>query len=65
DAFNLTTFNTKEDVISAIGRINQVEGGQTKTDMGINYMREVQLNAAVVRPGVTRIGLVITDGDSF
>ncbi|XP_055863252.1 collagen alpha-5(VI) chain-like [Biomphalaria glabrata] len=64
NAFNLTTYTTKEDVISAIGRITHEKGLYTDTGKGIKYMREVQLNDEVVRPGVIKIGLVITDGNS-
>ncbi|XP_055863253.1 cartilage matrix protein-like [Biomphalaria glabrata] len=63
-SFNLNTYSTKEDVISAIGRISHKQGQSTDTGEGIKYMREVQMSDAVVRPGVTKIGLVITDGNS-
>ncbi|KAI8783071.1 cartilage matrix protein, partial [Biomphalaria glabrata] len=63
-SFNLNTYSTKEDVISAIGKISHKHGQSTDTGEGIKYMREVQMSDAVVRPGVTKIGLVITDGNS-
>ncbi|KAK6968148.1 collagen alpha-6(VI) chain, partial [Biomphalaria glabrata] len=64
NSFNLNTYTTKEDVLSAIGKISHEQGPETYTNKGIKYMRERQLSNAVVRPGVTKIGLVITDGDS-
>ncbi|KAI8783081.1 collagen alpha-6(VI) chain, partial [Biomphalaria glabrata] len=64
NSFNLNTYNTKKDVLNAIGKISHEQGNATYTNKGIKYMRERQLSNAVVRPGVTRIGLVITDGES-
>ncbi|KAI8783076.1 collagen alpha-6(VI) chain, partial [Biomphalaria glabrata] len=64
NSFNLNTYTTKEDVLNAIGKISHEQGNATYTNKGIKYMRERQLSNAVVRPGVTKIGLVITDGDS-
>uniref|UniRef100_A0A2C9M5P4 VWFA domain-containing protein n=1 Tax=Biomphalaria glabrata TaxID=6526 RepID=A0A2C9M5P4_BIOGL len=64
NSFNLNTYTTKKDVLNAIGKISHEQGNATYTNKGIKYMRERQLSNAVVRPGVTRIGLVITDGES-
>ncbi|KAH9515010.1 hypothetical protein Btru_021658 [Bulinus truncatus] len=64
NAFNLTKYSNKEDVINAVGRIYYSNGDYTDTGKGIQYMHTAQLIPGVVRPGVTRIGLVITDGDS-
>uniref|UniRef100_A0A2C9LGD9 VWFA domain-containing protein n=1 Tax=Biomphalaria glabrata TaxID=6526 RepID=A0A2C9LGD9_BIOGL len=64
NSFNLNTYTTKKDVLKAIGKISHEQGSGTYTNKGIKYMRERQLSNAVVRPGVTRIGLVITDGVS-
>ncbi|XP_055863248.1 collagen alpha-6(VI) chain-like isoform X1 [Biomphalaria glabrata] len=64
NSFNLNTYTTKKDVLNAIGKISHEQGNATYTNKGIKYMRERQLSNAVVRPGVTRIGLVITDGVS-
>ncbi|CAL1548501.1 unnamed protein product, partial [Lymnaea stagnalis] len=64
DAFNLTTYNNKQDVIRAIGQIPHRAGLYTDTGLAIKYMHEAQLVDGVVRPGVEKIGLVITDGNS-
>ncbi|KAH9515013.1 hypothetical protein Btru_021667 [Bulinus truncatus] len=64
NAFNLTKYSNKEDVINAVGRIYYSNGDYTDTGKGIQYMHTAQLIPGVVRPGVTEIGLVITDGDS-
>ncbi|CAL1548796.1 unnamed protein product, partial [Lymnaea stagnalis] len=64
DAFNLTTYSSKDDVINAIGRVPHRKGDYTDTGLGIRYMDEVQLADGVVRPGVVKVGLVITDGES-
>ncbi|CAL1548499.1 unnamed protein product, partial [Lymnaea stagnalis] len=64
DAFNLNTYSSKDDVINAIGRVPHRKGDYTDTGLGITYMDEVQLADGVVRPGVVKVGLVITDGIS-
>ncbi|CAL1543366.1 unnamed protein product, partial [Lymnaea stagnalis] len=63
-AFNLNTYRSKEGVISAIGNITHMAGDNTDTGLAIKYMREAQLAKSVVRTGVARVGLVITDGKS-
>ncbi|CAL1548088.1 unnamed protein product, partial [Lymnaea stagnalis] len=64
DAFNLTTYNSKQDVITAIGRVPHRAGLYTDTGLAIKYMHEAQLIDGVVRPEAEKIGLVITDGNS-
>ncbi|CAG5135379.1 unnamed protein product, partial [Candidula unifasciata] len=64
DGFNLTTYNTKEDVIEAVGRIPHRAGLYTDTGKAINYMHKVQLAEDVVRPWAEKISVVITDGNS-
>nr|AAZ80783.1 matrilin [Biomphalaria glabrata] len=62
--FNLTTYDTKDEVIEAIGRIPHKAGLRTDTGRAIQYMHEAQLANGVVRPGVTKVSIVITDGNS-
>ncbi|KAH9515009.1 hypothetical protein Btru_021656 [Bulinus truncatus] len=62
--FNLTTYDTKEEVIDAIGKIPHKAGLYTDTGKAIKYMHQYQLADGIVRPGVTKIGIVITDGNS-
>lgn len=64
DAFNLTTYNTKEEVIDAIGNITHEAGLYTDTGLGIQYMTQHQLSPLVTRKEADKIGIVITDGNS-
>ncbi|XP_012942797.1 collagen alpha-1(XXI) chain [Aplysia californica] len=64
DAFNLTTYQNKEEVEEALGEIPHRAGLYTSTGEGIEYMSKYQLSKTVTRPGADRIGIVITDGNS-
>ncbi|XP_059147169.1 vitrin-like [Physella acuta] len=64
DAFNLTSYATKEQVLEAIGNVPHRAGLFTDTGKAIKYMHEVQLNNAVVRPEAEKVSIVITDGNS-
>ena len=59
---NLGDYTDKEGLKEAIGQIQQVQTGgyHTYTDRALNYMRKQQLDKA--REGVTKLGIVITDG---
>ncbi|BFZ23549.1 hypothetical protein BsWGS_26588 [Bradybaena similaris] len=64
DSFNLTTYNSYEDVAAAIDNIPHRAKGYTATGEGIKFMREQQLAPQFVRNGATRVSVVITDGGS-
>ncbi len=61
--FHLDEYDTESDIRRAIGRVNQTYG-ETRTGMALHSMRLHYLNDARTRPGVVRIGIVITDGNS-
>ncbi|CAG5135382.1 unnamed protein product [Candidula unifasciata] len=64
DGFDLTTYNTLEEVLAAVRRIPHRAGLYTDTGKAIQYMHEVQLAKGVVRPWAEKISVVITDGNS-
>ncbi|XP_061189713.1 collagen alpha-3(VI) chain-like isoform X2 [Saccostrea echinata] len=63
--FYLDKFHTKEDVLSAIGRISQMHGYATHTNKAIKFMREKMFSVNHgAREDVPQIGIVLTDGQS-
>ncbi|XP_059147172.1 collagen alpha-5(VI) chain-like [Physella acuta] len=64
DAFNLTTYTTKDEVIDAIGNVPHRAGLFTDTGKAIKFMHEVQFAPDIVRPEAQKISIVITDGNS-
>ena len=64
EAFDLTTYSSGEAVVEAIGQLRHMAGNRTETFKGIDYMREHQLAEGIVRPGLRKVGVVITDGAS-
>lgn len=64
DGFDLTTYDTKEEVLDAIRRIPHRAGLYTDTGKAIQYMHQVQLASNVARPWAERVSVVITDGNS-
>ncbi|GFO47383.1 collagen alpha-1(xiv) chain-like [Plakobranchus ocellatus] len=64
DGFNLTTYATKDQMIEAIKRVPFRSGRLTATGKAIDYMRSKQLDETKVRPGVQKVCIVITDGNS-
>jgi len=63
-SFNLTTYQTKQEVIDAVRDQFWFTGLWTKTGEGIKYMATHQLDKAHTRENVARVGVVLTDGDS-
>ncbi|BFZ23546.1 hypothetical protein BsWGS_26585 [Bradybaena similaris] len=64
DSFNLTTYNSNEDVAVAIDNIPHQAQTYTATGAAIKFMRQHQLAPQLVRNGVPRVSVVITDGNS-
>ncbi|CAL1548741.1 unnamed protein product, partial [Lymnaea stagnalis] len=64
NAFNLTKYSRKNDVIKAISQLKHGEGVYTDTSVGIKHMDEVQMSNNLVRTGMVKVGLIITDGKS-
>uniref|UniRef100_A0A0B7B7R1 VWFA domain-containing protein n=1 Tax=Arion vulgaris TaxID=1028688 RepID=A0A0B7B7R1_9EUPU len=64
DGFNLTTYNSKEEVLDAVGQIPHRAGLYTDTGKAIKYLHEVQFAPDVVRPYAEHVALVVTDGNS-
>ncbi|CAL1548742.1 unnamed protein product, partial [Lymnaea stagnalis] len=64
NAFNLTKYSRKNDVIKAIIQLKHGEGVYTDTSVGIKHMDEVQMSNNLVRTGMVKVGLIITDGKS-
>ncbi|BFZ19079.1 hypothetical protein BsWGS_22118 [Bradybaena similaris] len=62
--FDLTTYNTKEEVLEAICNIKHSLGSYTHTDLGIDYMRNTLMASDVVRPWAKKLSVVLIDGDS-
>ncbi|CAH1791715.1 unnamed protein product [Owenia fusiformis] len=59
--FGLEKYHNADDIKDAISSIQQKSGG-TNTGKAISHMRENMFNHA--RPGITKIGVIITDGQS-
>ncbi|XP_041347924.1 cartilage matrix protein-like [Gigantopelta aegis] len=62
DAFDFDTYDEEEDVVNAIRDVPFRAGNYTSTGAGIKYMLDKQM--AKARPGVARIAIVLTDGQS-
>lgn len=60
----LDTYDTKEQIQAAVKTIPQYLGG-TYTYDALDGVRTRGLNKNIVRPGVTRILIVLTDGESY
>ncbi|XP_053380565.1 uncharacterized protein LOC123537793 [Mercenaria mercenaria] len=59
-SFSITAYSNKRDVLEAISRIN-LWHGLTRTDLALRLMKEMFKDS---RPGVQKIGIVLTDGQS-
>ncbi|KAL4219316.1 dendrite reproteinration [Mactra antiquata] len=59
-SFSITTYNNKTEIFEAISRI-KLWHGLTRTDIALRRMREIFKES---RPGVQKIGIVISDGNS-
>lgn len=59
--FDLGSNSDKESLLAAVDKI-QNYGGGTHTDKALKYLRKVALSDDNVRPGVPKIGIVLTDG---
>lgn len=62
DAFGFDTYSNNHDLMAAIARIPYRAGIMTNTGGGILYMLNKQISEA--RPGVRRVAIVLTDGNS-
>nr|XP_028603938.1 integrin alpha-1 [Podarcis muralis] len=63
--FNLNTYTTTEEVLVAAKKIGQRGGRQTMTALGIDTARkEAFTEARGARPGVQKVMVVVTDGES-
>ncbi|XP_054842509.1 integrin alpha-1 [Eublepharis macularius] len=63
--FNLNTYTTTEDVLTAANAIIQRKGRQTMTALGIDTARkEAFTEARGARRGVRKVMVVVTDGES-
>ncbi|XP_036134702.1 integrin alpha-2 [Molossus molossus] len=63
--FNLTTFKTKAEMITATTQTYQKGGDLTNTFKAIQYARDFAYTAAAGgRPGATKVMVVVTDGES-
>uniref|UniRef100_A0A8C6VIF6 Integrin subunit alpha 1 n=1 Tax=Naja naja TaxID=35670 RepID=A0A8C6VIF6_NAJNA len=63
--FYLNAYSTTEEVLVAAGKIKQREGFETMTALGIETARnEAFTEAHGARPGVQKVMVVVTDGES-
>lgn len=63
--FHLNYYSTKSDILAAIDSIRQMGGYHTSTPAALKAMRERGFNhVSGARTNVTRVGIVITDGNS-
>lgn len=62
NSFNLNTYQDKESVLEAVRKMPHRAGSTTDTFDAIKYMREKQM--VVTRPGVPKVCIVVTDGES-
>ncbi|XP_051028323.1 integrin alpha-2 [Acomys russatus] len=63
--FNLNTFKTKEEMVTATSQTYQYGGDLTNTFKAIQFARDVAfLPASGGRPGATKVMVVVTDGES-
>ncbi|KAK2171367.1 hypothetical protein NP493_1068g00015 [Ridgeia piscesae] len=61
--FNLNTYSTATQIKQALDGVEQHRGG-TRTYDAIDKMHNEMLSSSLARPGVPRIAIVITDGES-
>ncbi|XP_064613512.1 collagen alpha-4(VI) chain-like [Liolophura sinensis] len=59
--FDLGSNLDKDSLVAAVDNIKNYGGG-THTDKALKYLRKVALSDDNVRPGVPKIGIVLTDG---
>ncbi|CAL1534245.1 unnamed protein product [Lymnaea stagnalis] len=64
DAFFLSSYTDKSALLDAIEQVPHRATDYTSTGAAIRFMREKQLNDASVRQGVSKVSVVITDGNS-
>lgn len=64
DAFFLSTYTNKNELLDAIEQVPHRATDYTSTGAAIRFMREKQLNGNSVRSGVSKVSVVITDGNS-
>uniref|UniRef100_A0A8C6RYN8 Integrin alpha-2 n=1 Tax=Nannospalax galili TaxID=1026970 RepID=A0A8C6RYN8_NANGA len=63
--FNLSTFQSKDEMASAMSRTFQFGGDLTNTFKAIQFARDMAyLPASGGRPGATKVMVVVTDGES-
>ncbi|KAL4227331.1 von Willebrand factor (vWF) type A domain [Mactra antiquata] len=62
--FGLNTYDNKKDIKNAVSKISHKLGG-TYTYEALDGVRKNGLNEENTRPGVTRILIVLTDGESY
>ncbi|RUS78138.1 hypothetical protein EGW08_014111 [Elysia chlorotica] len=63
-AFNLTTYKSGKEIKAAIGDVEHQIGLYTSTWEAIDFMRDHQLDVTHVRPGLKKVAVVVTDGNS-
>ncbi|CAL1534246.1 unnamed protein product [Lymnaea stagnalis] len=64
DAIYLSSYTNKSALLDAIGQVTHWATLYTATWNAIQFMREKQLNDSCVRPGLPKVCVVITDGNS-
>ncbi|KAK3549938.1 hypothetical protein QTP86_016875, partial [Hemibagrus guttatus] len=63
--FNLNQFSTTEDLVNNAAKIGQRRGLRTMTALGIDTARKEAFTAARgARPGVKKVMVIVTDGES-
>ncbi|XP_050408316.1 collagen alpha-1(XII) chain isoform X5 [Patella vulgata] len=63
--FHLNTYHKKEDLIEAIGLVEETYGDATNTADAVRFMRREMFSPRHgSRKGVPRVGVIITDGQS-
>lgn len=62
--FHIGDFETEAEVKKAVGKIRHLRGVGTNTAKALQHLRTHYFTQERVRPGVVRMGIVITDGRS-
>jgi hypothetical protein len=62
DSFNLSTYSNKSEMLTRLQNLSHEAGPFTATNIGIRYMRTVQM--AEARPCARKAAIILTDGNS-
>ena len=63
-SFGLSKFKTREAMAEYLDGIHHIYGKSSRTGNAIDFMRKVYFAPREVRPDVTKVMIVITDGHS-